>query len=862
MHVRKFHFWSLGTLFFGLFLMSPSAQAQFWKKKSKSAKQATESRTPKKDGLKSIDELTSASQMFSGLLNLHQDTTTGKLWVEIPDSILAQEFIYFSYIEDGVAASGATRGNYRGSKIITFNKHYNRIEVHEENTNYHFDPASPLAKAADANLNTPILASLNIEGISKDSSTYLVNGNDLFLTEQFQMIKPPSRPGRKGVLGKLSKDKTKIHSLKNYPENTEIQVDYVYDNSAPEAGGPDVVDGRFITVRYQHSLLAMPDDGFTPRADDPRLGYFTTELEDMTSSASTPWLDMIHRWRLEKKDPDSALSEPVKPITWWVENTTPLEFRDWIVSGVEKWNQAFELIGFKDAVVVRIQPDDADWDAGDIRYNVLRWTSSPSPRFSGYGPSFVNPRTGEILGADIMLEWGGMVGRLWKSDVFTQAGMEDWSAREELAWAMHRCDAGQLMARNTLFGMSGARVRNFTEAEFEQFTRETLHRLVLHEVGHTLGLSHNMHGSTLHSPDELKNLQIVSETGLCNSVMDYPAINFPLKAEDQTQFYDDKPGFYDKWVIAYGYMPEQASPEETADALENILRRSVEPELVFGNDADDMRRPGGGMNPDVNIYDLSNDPVAYASERCELVNQLLPELADEYGSGRAEDYHEVRRAYLTLTGEYRTQLGVMTRQIGGIRYNRAAPDQQTSAPLQPVDESDQQKAMLALAQYAFAPDAFSSHAEVAGYLQERRRGFGFFSEPEDPKLHARILSSQQNALSHLLHPRVLQRLVDGSMYGNTYTIDEFMPDLTNAIFEADLRISVNTVRQQLQLDYIKRLMAFSDEKSSQGEWAKTMAHAELKRIQQLMKTHGSRGDRLSRAHRARIQDMIDIYFKG
>ena len=151
------------------------------------------------------------------------------------------------------------------------------------------------------------------------------------------------------------------------------------------------------------------------------------------------------------------------------------------------------------------------------------------------------------------------------------------------------------------------------------------------------------------------------------------------------------------------------------------------------------------MNPDVNIYDLSSDPVAYASERCELVNDLLPEILSVYGGDNQNSYHEVRRAYLTLTGEYITQLGVMTRQIGGVRYNRAHPSQQTEAPLQPVSEADQLAAMKALKKYAFAPNAFEAAESVYGYLQSQRRGFGFFAQPEDPKIHSRIASAQRNA---------------------------------------------------------------------------------------------------------------------
>ena len=204
----------------------------------------------------------------------------------------------------------------------------------------------------------------------------MVSADAMFLKEELQMVKPPSRPGRKSALGKLSKTKSKVVDVANYPMNTELSVDYVYDNGNPTVGGPQFEDGRYVTVGYRHALLPMPEEGFAPRSDDPRIGFFTTEVDDLTGVSATPWKDMIHRWRLEKKDPNATVSEPVTPITWWIENTTPEEFRPIIKEGRREVEPGFEPLGFKNAVVVKIQPDDADWDAGDVRYNVLRWTAS------------------------------------------------------------------------------------------------------------------------------------------------------------------------------------------------------------------------------------------------------------------------------------------------------------------------------------------------------------------------------------------------------------------------------------------------------------------------------------------------------
>ena len=849
--------------------------AQKGKKKKKRKNGDTEQVDSKKkggkDGMKSVADFTKEFTLDEGLFNLYQDTTKGSMYIHIPAEAMDDEFIYFSQVEDGVVSSGFFRGSYRGSKVITVHRHFGQLEVHAENTNFHVDPENALIKAADANLNTPILASLKVE--AEDSTGVLVSADAMFLKEELQMVKPPSRPGRKSPLGKLSKTKSKVVDVANYPMNTELSVNYVYDNGNPTVGGPQFEDGRYIAVGYRHALLPMPEDGFTPRADDPRIGFFTTEVDDLTGVTATPWKDMIHRWRLKKQDPTAAMSEPVEPITWWIENTTPEEFRPIIKAGVEKWNQAFEPLGFNNAVVVKIQPDDADWDAGDVRYNVLRWTASPTPPFSGYGPSFVNPRTGEILGADIMLEYGGMVGRLWRAEVFSKAGMieesmdeeyasldahmEGRSTRELLAEQMSRCHAGTVMGRNSLLAAAAMRAYNFTDEEHAEFVRQTLHRLVLHEVGHTLGMSHNMHASTMLSPDELKDAAKVAENGMCNSVMEYPSINFARNKAEQTRFYDDSPGPYDKWVIEYGYSEGLQDARAEAERLDAILARSTDPLLQFGNDADDMRGTGRGINPDVNIYDLSNDPVAYASERCELVNDLLPTLVENFAQG-VDSHQEVLRAYYALTGEYATQLRIMTRQIGGVRYNRATPEQLNGAsPFSPVSEADQKAAMKALATYAFAPDAFDAQANVLAYLQAQRRGFGFFGRNEDPKIHARVASAQKAALAQLVHPAVLMRILDSGLYGNTYDLNEYMRDLTKAMFRADLRTGVNTYRQNLQLMYVKALIKALDAKSRLNMVAQSVVLDQLRRIDRAQRD-AALPDGLTGAHRAHIRHLIDV----
>lgn len=832
------------------------ADAQKRKKGKKGGDVAAKEKKDK-DAPKPISEVTKNCVKYEGLFTMYQDTLTGKSYLEVTDEQMNDEFIYFSVVADGVLDAGFFRGSYRGSKVISFKKHYDRVEVHTENTSYYFDEDNALHRAAGANINEPIIISEKIAG--KDSSAILIDGDAIFLSEKFSMVKPPTNPKRPSMLGSLSKDKTKIQKFNNYPENTEVIVDYVYENKNPKRGGSAAVtDVRYITIQLQHSLIQMPDNDFEPRRDDSRVGYFMTQVNDMTSFSATPYRDMIHRWNLVKVDPGAEFSDPVEPITWWIENTTPEQFRPIIKAGVERWNIAFEKAGFTNAVVVKIQPDDAEWDAGDIRYNVLRWTSSPQPPFGGYGPSFVNPRTGEILGADIMLEFSAITNRLFRTEVFELAGYQTDADFEVDSDNIdpHMCSAGQHLHHTMMFGLHAMRTSNMDQAAQDEFTQQGLYRLVLHEVGHTLGLMHNMRASTLQSMENIKNKEIIDAEGLCNSVMEYPSINYALNDEDQTLYYDVAPGAYDHWVIEYGYS-EGANDAETEESrLETILSRSDEPNLMFGNDADDMRSSGKAINPDVNIYDLSDDPVAYASERCELVNKILPKILDEYKVDE-NSYHELRNAYFVLTGEYGIQMRIMTRQIGGVHFDRSYPGQESgNTPYTPVSEVDQKAAMSALTKYAFAPGAFEIPEGLYSHIQHQRRGFDHFGNNEDPRIHGRILSMQTQCLTHLLHPNVTTRILDSEMYGNTYTLDEVMTDLTNAIFKSDLKKNVSTARQNIQVEYVKRLIGMNGEKSRHSHSAKGMAIYELNRIKKSMQSAYSPST-LTKAHRQHIIKLIN-----
>lgn len=844
------------SIFFCL-LLSLSVSAQKSDQKKNKNKTQTPGTAPAKDSTKtkgpvSMQDTLKNFKAYTGLFDLYQDTVSGSYLMKIKKDQIGKEYIYFSHTADGVLPAGHHRGSFRYNSIFSIQRYFNRIELVMENTGYYFNPDNAISKSSGANINRPVLASLKIIKEDKSTGDILISADQIFMTENLDPVKPfaPMGAGAANRFdpGKFNKDKSKYTSVRNYPANTDVIIEYVYDNANPQnGGGKEVTDPRSVTIKLQHSLIEVPDTGFSPRKDDPRVGYFMTQVEDMTATDATPYKDIIHKWRLEKKDKTAALSEPVKPIVWWIENTTPKEFRSIIKEAGLRWNEAFVNAGFINAIKIEEQPDDADWDAGDIRYNVLRWTSSPQPPFGGYGPSFVNPRTGEILGADIMLEYVFVTNRLQQEKSFDIAALGSAQAENDnnfLTVNQNYCSLGHHLHQNNLFGGLALDGLNVPDAEKSEYIKSSLYYLVLHEMGHTLGLMHNMKASQLWSPDELQNKSLTERIGLTGSVMDYPSANISPDKNKQGQYFTMRPGPYDKWAIQYAY------GEYSAEELNKLLEKSSDPALAFGNDADDMRAPGKAIDPRVMISDLSSDAIKYADDRIILVNSLLPELLKKH-QDKNDTWHEFRNAYLILTGEIGNSARVISRYIGGVYVDRTFADQSDGEiPFRPVSLADQQRAMKILNDKILSPNAFRFSGEMYAHLQMQRRGYNHFGSGEDPKIHDRVLNIQREIFAHLLHPATLKRIVDSYAYGNTYTLDKMMQDLTDAVFKADINGNVNTFRQNAQNDYVQELLDIiqKDNKYGYNHIARAQAWYQLSKIESQLKNNLS-GDELSKGHR-------------
>ena len=419
------------------------------------------------------------------------------------------------------------------------------------------------------------------------------------------------------------------------------------------------------------------------------------------------------------------------------------------------------------------------------------------------------------------------------------------------------CSLGHELHISNLFGTQALRVSGASKLEIDALLKDSVYYLILHEIGHTLGLNHNMKSSQLHTPAQLHDKSRTGKMGLTGSVMDYPGVNLAMPGQKQGHYYTTRPGPYDIWAIEFGYSPGRDNIKDEQKRLEKILARSTEPELMFGNDADDMRSSNRGIDPRVMVYDLSSDAIAYATGRIELVHDVKNKILAKYNTP-GNTYHELKTAYLILTAQHRNAATVLSRYIGGIYVDRAVIGQPgATRPFTPVALADQKRAMDALAKYVLSPNAFDMPPRLYNHLQEQRRGFGFSRAPEDPKIHDRVIGIQQRVFSHLLHSTVQARLLDTALYGNEYALSDMMTDLTNAVFAADAEGTVNSFRQNLQAEYVNRLINIIDPESKRIHASRAIALHNLKAIQNMLKTKKTT-DASTEAHTGYILHLIEL----
>ena len=699
---------------------------------------------------------------IDGFMHIWVDKEKDDHFLQLNIADLNKEFIYFTYILDAPQASGNFGGALSDGSILEFRKFKKDIGLYKKNTRFIYDQASKISQSKLRNIQEAFIGRFKVEVHEKETSNYLIKVNSLFLSEMLTAISPNIPPEYMEYVdlnvGKIDKSKTFVDKIKNYTKNTTIDVVYGFFNPKPKNSPVDAVaDKRYTFGKVRHLFVEMPDDNFEPRIADQRVGYFSEKVTDLSSYNYFPVVDLINKWRLIKKNPNAEISEPINPIIYWVENSTPEEIRPFVIEGIEAWNDAFEKAGFKNAVIAKIQPDDADWDAGDIQYNVVRWSSSPDPQFSGYGPSIANPKTGELIAADIVQEFNAI----------------KYGYRLRKIWGYD---------------------------EENDPLRQWIASLTMHEVGHTLGLRHNFKASWLYDANDIHNKSITGKAHI-SSVMDYDPINIAPKGVKQGNFFPHGAGFYDIWAIQFGY-----TPNLTESARESLLSKSSQPEYKYGTDGDAMGSPGYGIDPRAKRYDMSSDPIEYSKQRLAILDSKILELPEIFGDD-GSTYTELRATFGSFLRERGRFFEGVSRLIGGVYSNRIVNGQQGElTPYEAVAYEDQKRAMELITSELLSNDAFIFDPELLKLLQPEKRPAYNPNEDanDDPKLHDTVLGMQENILRHILSPSVMLRLSDSSKYGNKYSPVEALEDLRNGIFVT--QEIPNSFKRNLQSSYLDGLI--------------------------------------------------------
>jgi hypothetical protein len=421
-------------------------------------------------------------------------------------------------------------------------------------------------------------------------------------------------------------------------------------------------------------------------------------------------------------------------------------------------------------------------------------------------------------------------------------------------FAMPNCSFAKGLQSIQKSALTIAEVFGAAPKELSTITDQALTYLVLHEMGHTMGLMHNMKASTMLSPKDMNNKEITRQWGLVGSVMEYCNVNIALDKSKQGDYWTTKTGPYDWWAIEFGYTPFTAETEK--EGLKKILSRSTDPKLAFGNDPD-MIFPGRGIDPHISDMDMSNDIVTYAEERFITVNNAMALLKNKFVKP-GQSYEDLRARYFALNMQRYTMTFNLSRQIGGIYVDRSFPEQQSHAiPFTPVPAAYQKRAIKMLSKYIFSPGAFYSDKQLYPYMQMQRRGFNFWGSTEDPKILTIAAGLQNTAFDLVLHPVTLCRVTSTTLYGNIYTVEEIVGDLVKACFSEDMATSVNAYRQNLQTELVQRLIKIANDTTEKYDnTAKAVGYYHLKKLKPLIgKVPGK--DTQTKAHRSRMIYLID-----
>jgi len=772
-----------------------------------------------------------------------------KVWIELKPEQFDQLYFLQANLSRGVMSDSPVsmaRAMLRGN-IVAFRKVGNNVQLIARNFSNYAKPATPIAVATAEGTSDSLLAAAPVASAPHpERKSVLVEANALLLGDIPMITTALDTTYRAGYAldrpnsyfretqsraDATTFDVTAHFAIPKLPVPTPMPTPSPVPQPRPVSGVPDA---RSFFVGLFYTLSKLPDEPMRARAADGRVGHFNQRIWDFSDNqAAFARKYVINRWRLEKRDPSAALSEPKKPIVYWLDKNIPLEYRDTVKAGVLEWNKAFEKIGFKDAIRVEQQPDDATWSTHETGRASVRWFVDYNDGALAVGPSRVDPRTGEILDADITMGNGWVTLPRRRAEVQyprpmpaanadgseavatwlpagaarTQASRlpRDLGGSDDAAFEL--CSYGQSAIAEASFALDLLALRGgeaLDPKEAERIVHATLKDVTTHEVGHTLGFRHNFRASTIYTQAQINDPAFTRANGIGGSVMDYNAFNVALDKEPQGEYVMSTLGPYDYWAVEYAYKELPAAAESAE--LQKIAARSSEPLLAYGTD-EEIVGDLDGMDPEVNQRDVGGDPLEFARRRVQLSRELFDRLqAREVKPG--EDYDILTRNFQSGLAQLGLAFELAGKFVGGVVYRR---DQAGSgrAPLTPVAADKQRAALKLINDNLFAADGFNIKPEFASRLVDSALERGFIP-PLDRSLDATLLGLQTATMDRLLSPRVAERLQNARNKVANGTpvlgLDELYGSLTRAVWGEGVATADTTpARRALQREHARRL---------------------------------------------------------